>query len=57
MPKITFTFSDIFPSDDLLSEWLLTISMAANDLVTVHDRMEKDQDDEARSLLIALMRL
>lgn len=44
--ELRFTFGDVFPADDLLSEWLITVSMASNDLILVHLRMEADQDEE-----------
>lgn len=44
--ELRFNFVEVFPPDDILSEWLITISMASNDLILVHLRMEADQNDE-----------
>jgi hypothetical protein len=42
------SFGDIYPPDDLLSEWLATIAMAANDLIAVHGLMAEAEDDSLR---------
>jgi hypothetical protein len=34
-----FKFGEVFPADQILSEWLAAISMAANDLITVHSNL------------------
>jgi hypothetical protein len=44
--ELRFNFGDVFPADDILSEWLITVSMASNDLILVHLRMEADQNEE-----------
>ena len=46
--KLKFKFQDLYPADDLLSEWLATISMAANDLIAVHVLMAETEDDSLR---------
>jgi hypothetical protein len=38
-----FRFGEVFPADDLLSEWLVTIAMAANDLITLHCSRPRDE--------------
>jgi hypothetical protein len=43
-PKVGFQFGMVFPADDLVSEWLATLSMAFNDLALVWERMVADQD-------------
>jgi hypothetical protein len=42
-------FGDAFPPDDQLSEWLVTLALAMNDLSLVHDRLEVDQDKPERA--------
>lgn len=46
--RLKFKFDDLYPADDLLSEWLATISMAANDLIAVHVLMAETDDDSLR---------
>ncbi len=46
--KAVFKFGDVYPADDLLSESLATISMAANDLIAVHVLMADTDDDSPR---------
>jgi hypothetical protein len=43
-----FKIGDVYPADDLLSEWLATIAMAANDLIAVHVLMADADDDFLR---------
>ena len=46
--KATFKIGQMYPSDDLISEWLATIAMAANDLIAVHVLMNETEDDSVR---------
>lgn len=46
--RLKFKFEDLYPADDLLSEWLATISMAANDLIAAHVLMADTDDDSLR---------
>jgi hypothetical protein len=41
---LAFRFGDLFPPEDPLSEWLLLLAMALNDLALVHDRLARDQE-------------
>lgn len=43
-PRTGFVFGQVFPADDLLSEWAATLSWAFNDLSLVHVRMEEDHE-------------
>lgn len=38
---------EVFPEDDPLSEWLITLTLAMNDLALVHVRLDVDQDEPA----------
>ncbi len=40
-----FQVAEVFPEDDPLSEWLITLALAMNDLVLVHVRLVEDQDE------------
>jgi hypothetical protein len=42
--RIGFAFGMVFPPDDLLSEWLATLSLAFNDLALVHEQIEIDRE-------------
>lgn len=46
--KAVFKIGDIYPADDVLSEWLATIAMAANDLIAVHVLITETEDDSLR---------
>ncbi len=46
--KLVFKFGEMYPADDLISEWLATIAMAANDLITVNVQMAETDDDSLR---------
>lgn len=46
--KAVFKIGQVYPADDPLSEWLATISMAANDLIAVHVLMAETDDDSLR---------
>ncbi len=39
-----FRLGDLFPADDPLSEWLLLLSMALNDVALVNDRLEREHE-------------
>lgn len=41
---LAFQWREIFPEDDPLSEWLVTLVLAMNDLTLVHVRLDEDQD-------------
>jgi hypothetical protein len=41
--------SDVFPEDDPLSEWLITLALAMNDLALVHVRLDEDQEEPNRA--------
>lgn len=45
-----FQFKEVFPPDDVLGEWIVTLAMAFNDLALVHVRLEEDSEDGARFL-------
>jgi hypothetical protein len=45
VPHLAFRVAEVFPANDPLSEWLVTIALAMNDLTVVHDRLEEDQDE------------
>lgn len=46
MPRyLAFEVTEAFPEGDPLSEWLLTLALAMNDLIVVHDRLVEDQDE------------
>ncbi len=43
--KVTgFEFGMVFPSDDLVSEWMVTLAVISNDLALVHAQAEEDYD-------------
>lgn len=44
---LAFRMSEVFPEDDPLAEWLITLALAMNDLALVHVRLDEDQDDPA----------
>lgn len=46
--KAVFRIGDVYPADDVVSEWLSTVSMAANDLITVHVLMAETEDESLR---------
>ena len=46
--QAVFKIGDIYPAGDMLSEWLVTIAMAANDLIAVHVQMTEAEDDSLR---------
>ena len=41
---LAFQVGEILPADDPLSEWLVLLAMALNDLALVNDRLERDHD-------------
>jgi hypothetical protein len=41
---LSFRFGDVLPADDPLSEWLILLAMALNDVALVNDRLERDYD-------------
>jgi hypothetical protein len=41
---LSFRVRDLLPADDPLSEWLVLLAMALNDLTLVNDRLERDYD-------------
>ena len=45
-PGDTFAFrvGDLFPADEPLSEWLILLSMALNDIALVNDRLEREHE-------------
>lgn len=43
-PRIGFVFGRVFPTDDLLSEWIATLALSFNDLALVHERIEIDHE-------------
>jgi hypothetical protein len=45
-----FVFGSVFPPDDLLSEWMATLSIAFNDLALVHIRLDEDYNTPHRFL-------
>lgn len=49
MTYVAFRVGEAFPADDLLSEWLVTLAVAMNDIALVHVRLEEDQDREERA--------
>lgn len=50
MPRyFAFSMGKAFPHDDPLSEWLVTLAVAMNDLALVHVRLDEDQDDPDRA--------
>lgn len=45
MPRyFAFLMGDTFPHNDLLSEWLVTLAVAMNDLALVHVKLDEDQE-------------
>lgn len=44
-----FRIAEVFPEDAPLSEWLVTLSVAMNDLALVHGMLEDDQDAPERA--------
>jgi hypothetical protein len=44
-----FPMGDVFPRDDPLSEWLVTLAIAMNDLALVHVKLDEDQDNPDRA--------
>jgi hypothetical protein len=49
MSYVAFRIGEAFPADDLLSEWLVTLAVAMNDIAFVHARLEDDQDRDDRA--------
>jgi hypothetical protein len=50
MPRyFAFPMGDVFPQDDPLSEWLVTLAIAMNDLALVHVKLDEDQDNPDRA--------
>jgi hypothetical protein len=41
---------EVFPADDPLSEWLVTLALAMNDLALVHVHLEHDEEEPAESV-------
>jgi hypothetical protein len=48
MTTFRFNVAEVFPTDDLLSEWVATLAVAFNDLALVHERMEHDAETPHR---------
>ncbi len=46
---VAFQVAEVFPEDDPLSEWLITLALAMNDLALVHVRLDEDQDEPDRA--------
>lgn len=46
---VAFVMGEVYPADDPLSEWLVTLSLAMNDLALVHERLEEDQNELDRA--------
>src|SRR5215210_9204666 len=44
-----FVMEEVFPHENLLSEWLVTLAVAMNDLALVHVRLDEDQDNPDRA--------
>jgi hypothetical protein len=42
---LAFPMGNVFPNDDPLAEWVVTLAIAMNDLTLVHVRLEEDQDN------------
>jgi len=42
---VSFRIGDVFPADDVLAQWVGTLSLAFNDIALVNSRMVEDQDD------------
>jgi hypothetical protein len=40
--------AEVFPADDPLSEWLVTLALAMNDLALVHDHLDRDDGQPDR---------
>jgi hypothetical protein len=38
---VRFRFGDVFPADDVISEWLATIALAFNDIAYVHGQFDE----------------
>lgn len=47
---LAFRWAEVFPEDDPLSEWLVTLAIAMNDLTLVHVRLVEDQDEPDKML-------
>jgi hypothetical protein len=41
---LAFPMGEVFPNNDPLSEWLVTLAVAMNDLTVVHVRLDEDQE-------------
>ncbi len=46
---VAFQVAEVFPEDDPLSEWIITLALAMNDLALVHVRLDEDQDEPDRA--------
>jgi hypothetical protein len=46
---LAFQMSKVFPEDDPLSEWLITLALAMNDLALVHVRLDEDPEEPDRA--------
>jgi hypothetical protein len=46
---LAFDIAAVFPNDDPLSEWVVTLAIAMNDLALVHGRREDEQDAPERA--------
>jgi hypothetical protein len=47
-PRVGFAFGLVFPADELLAEWVATLSLAFNDLALAHERLEADHETPHR---------
>jgi hypothetical protein len=46
--RFVFKFGDFFPAEDAVAEWVVTLSLAYNDLVLLQEHLEKDKAIEHR---------
>lgn len=49
MPYYAFPMGEVYRADDVLAQWLVTLSLAMNDITLVHTRLDEDQADPAKT--------
>src|SRR4051812_38890048 len=53
----SFVMGEVFPADDPVAEWVITLALAMNDLTLVNAMSEKDEDQPDRSFYWARLAL
>ena len=46
LPQYKLTIGEIFPADDLVAQWVFTVTSVAEDIVILMRRLEADQPRE-----------